>query len=114
MLQLQSGKIVELTGPHAGMTAEELLADGGGVPFVGNVSVTGVSNCSTVLGGGYDNHFGVWPATNYAWSTYPIYVCTDKTAKAIQVLKQLEADKAIELKSVKRFVEMVEKIAAIL
>jgi hypothetical protein len=48
------------------------------------------------------------------WNSYPIYVCTDKTAKAIQILKQLQADKLIECKSVPKFIELVEKIAGIL
>ena len=45
---------------------------------------------------------------------YPVYICSDKTAKAIEVLKALEADKVIELRSVKKFIEMVEKISSIL
>lgn len=46
--------------------------------------------------------------------SYPIYVCTDKTAKAIEILKKLQADKVIDVKSVNRFIQLVEDIAAIL
>lgn len=57
-----------------------------------------------------------WPSTQpyYVYQSYPVYVCTDKTKKAIDVLKALEADKAIRLTSVKSFIAMVEKIAGIL
>jgi hypothetical protein len=48
------------------------------------------------------------------WQQYPVYVCTDKTKKAIEVLKALQADKLLTCNSVARFIELVEKISNIL
>lgn len=48
------------------------------------------------------------------WNNYPVYICTDKTKKAIDVLKALQAEKVIECKSVPRFIELVEKISNLL
>ena len=50
----------------------------------------------------------------YWYESYPVYVCTDKTKKAIEILKALQADKQIECKSVPKFIELVEKIAGLL
>ena len=47
------------------------------------------------------------------WHSYPVYVCTDKTKKAIEVLKALEAD-GLQVTSVPKFIALVEKIAGIL
>jgi len=59
-----------------------------------------------------------WPdGTAYQplyWNSYPIYVCTDKTAKAIAVLKALEADGVTKITSVSKFIALVEKIAGLL
>lgn len=56
-----------------------------------------------------------WPTSSTIyWQSYPVYVCTDKTKKAIEILKTLQADKLLECKSVGRFIELVEKIAALL
>lgn len=61
----------------------------------------------------------IWPYTEtYTptiwWGSYPVYVCSDKTAKAIEVLKALQAEKLLECKSVPKFIELVEKIAKLL
>lgn len=53
------------------------------------------------------------PSTVY-WNSYPVYVCTDKTAKSIEILKKLQSEKVIEVKSVPQFIELVEAISAIL
>lgn len=45
------------------------------------------------------------------WNSWPVYVCTDKTAKAIQILKMLQAEDIIDVKSVPKFIGLVEKIA---
>jgi hypothetical protein len=56
-----------------------------------------------------------WQPENVVyWNSYPVYVCTDKTKKAIEILKALQADKQIECKSVPKFIELVEKIAGLL
>lgn len=47
------------------------------------------------------------------WNSYPVYICHDKTKKAIEVLKALEAD-GLKVQSVKKFIELVEKISAVL
>jgi hypothetical protein len=47
------------------------------------------------------------------WHTYPVYVCSDKTKKAIEVLQAMEAD-GFKVTSVPKFIKLVEKIAAIL
>lgn len=54
-----------------------------------------------------------WP--NYyqtTWCGYPVYYCIDKTAEAIEILKELQAEKLIKVESVPRFIALVEKIAA--
>jgi hypothetical protein len=48
------------------------------------------------------------------WSSYPVYVCHDKTKKAIEVLKALQKDKVLTCNSVPRFIELVEKISGLL
>ncbi len=65
---------------------------------------------------GGTNWLGGWPYNNSQiyWQSYPLYITTDKTAKAIEILKTLQADKFLEVKSVPRFIELVEKISAIL
>lgn len=56
-----------------------------------------------------------WPNSNTVyWNNYPVYVTTDKTKKAIEVLKALQAEKLLDCKSVPRFIELVEKISGIL
>lgn len=48
------------------------------------------------------------------WMNYPVYITTDKTKKAIEILKTLQAEKLLECKSVNKFIELVEKISNIL
>ena len=100
MLQLTNGNIVEFTIPdvtYTGGTGTFLNADNCSVPFeVGK--------------------YEFWPNATQTihWNSYPVYVCSDKTKKAIEILKALQAEKQIECKSVPRFIELVEKIASIL
>lgn len=54
-----------------------------------------------------------WPYQTY-WHSYPVYICTDKTAKAIEVLKALQAEKILRCDSVPRFIALVEKISGLL
>ena len=54
-----------------------------------------------------------WPYQTY-WMNYPVYVCTDKTKKAIEVLKALQAEKMLTCNSVPKFIDLVEKISNIL
>ena len=44
------------------------------------------------------------------WNNYPVYICTDKTAKAIEIVKLMQAEKLIDIKSVPKFIDIVEKI----
>lgn len=62
----------------------------------------------------YYDTTGAWIGQTVYWNSYPVYVCTDKTKKAIEVLKALQAEKLLDCKSVPRFIELVEKIAGIL
>ena len=64
--------------------------------------------------GGYSSpNLNCWPQTTYYWNSYPVYICTDKTRKAIEVLKALEED-GLKVQSVPKFIKLVEKIAGIL
>jgi hypothetical protein len=65
--------------------------------------VTGQSNAS--YGGSY---------CCLGTGLHPVYVCTDKTKKAIDVLKALEASKLIKCQSVPKFIALVEQIAGLL
>jgi hypothetical protein len=56
-----------------------------------------------------------WQPQPYTyWGSYPVYINTDRTKKAIDILKALEADKTISFKSVSKFIELTEKIAKLL
>ncbi len=57
-----------------------------------------------------------WPYSNQTvwWNGYPVHVYSDKTAKSIEILKKLQAEKVIDVKSVPRFIALVEQISAIL
>jgi hypothetical protein len=58
---------------------------------------------------------GFWPCTQTVyWNSWPVYICTDRTKKAIEVLKHLESKKLIRVTSVKKFIELVERISNIL
>jgi len=59
----------------------------------------------------YDNYY--YPYMTH-WQSYPVYICTDKTKKAIEVLKALEKDGITQIVSVSKFIELVEKISNIL
>ncbi len=78
-------------------------------------SLTTSNNLGTLRGGsiGGSSSIGGWPYTyayQTAWNNYPVYVTTDRTEKAIKILQVLETKKVIEVKSVKRFIELVEKL----
>ena len=85
----------------------------GGAPSTSNVLSTTGSATYTVHGGYYP-YTNWWTQPITYWQSYPVYVYTDKTAKAIQVLKTLEEEKLYKLSSVKQFIALVEKIAALL
>lgn len=82
----------------------------------GAVTETGVN---TVLPGGTGHSetilasYGIQTMPYSYYNSWPVYVCTDKTKKAIDVLKALEAD-GLKVTSVTKFIALVEKIAAIL
>lgn len=86
-----------------------------------------LNQCMTVLNGGGGSITGTsigscgdWPLTTgyyhapIYWNNYPVYICTDKTKKAIEVLKALQAEKMLTCNSVPRFIELVDKIAGLL
>jgi len=45
------------------------------------------------------------------WGSYPVYIYQDHTAKAVKVLKDLEADGVLTINNVAQFIKLVEKIA---
>ncbi len=106
MLQLTNGSIVETPETSNRMASMQANYSGGsntlgglGSNALGGISF-GSSNCYP-----YQTH----------WYSYPVYVCTDKTAKAIEILKALQAANImLEIKSVPKFIELVEKISGIL
>ncbi len=76
-------------------------------------SCNSLGNSLTGLTSGYTIGGNCYPYQTH-WYSYPVYVCSDKTAKAIEILKALQADKILEVKSVPKFIELVEKISGIL
>lgn len=59
--------------------------------------------------------YGQYTAPYYQWGGYPVFVCHNKTKKAIEVLKCLQREKLVKkIEDVDGFIEMVDKIAAIL
>lgn len=93
MLQEMNNAIYEVS---------QTISSGGYVP----TTTTGiVGNCT----------IDYWPPqqTIY-WNSYPVYICTDKTKKAIEVLKALQAEKLLKCDSVPRFIALVDKIAGLL
>jgi hypothetical protein len=100
MLQLLDGAIRETTNTAA---------------FI-DTTVFGNSSQTLTVGGTTGLTVGsvqYWPYTTY-WNSYPVYICTDKTAKAIEVLKALQSEKLLKCDSVPRFIQLVEKIAGLL
>ena len=103
MLQCIDAKIIEVQNSNHTFTMT-----GGSIQ---HNAALGAQNYAGSLGSWYTSYYP--PATIY-WNSYPVYVCTDKTAKAIEILKKLQAEKQLEVKSVPRFIELVEMIAGIL
>lgn len=98
MLQLTNGSIVEM--PITTVTKAVNLDSAGCVPTFA------IGGCAP---------FTDWGHSYYTvWNSYPVYVCTDKTAKAIEILKTLQAEKLIECKSIPEFIELIEKISGLL
>jgi hypothetical protein len=50
----------------------------------------------------------------YPSGTYWSYPCEDKTAKALRIVKHLMDAKLVEIKKIKDFVNLLEKISSIL
>jgi hypothetical protein len=50
---------------------------------------------------------------SWSYGPYPIYITRDSTAKAIAILKKLQDEKVLEIKSVPRFIELVDLITAL-
>ena len=71
----------------------------------------GANGCNTTA---YNSPWQYGTLQYGTYQTYPIYITSDKTAKAIDILKMLQAEKVIDVKSVPRFIELVEKIKAAL
>lgn len=113
MLQLIDGNVVESMGTAStNFLFSGEMANGGLTETIGTITTTS----PTDNGSGYwiNGIFHAYPYQQVAWNNFPIYICTDKTAKAIEILKMLEKEKLIELKSVSKFISYVEKIVATL
>lgn len=89
--QRTDGSIEEIPITNNAMT---ISGSGGAFPY--NTS----SNCY------------IEPLTYYM--NYPVYICTDKTKKSIEILKMLQKEKKIKCDSVDKFIDLVEKISNIL
>lgn len=70
-------------------------------------------NSANQLSNIYSNGCNSWPYQT-SWYGYPVYVCSDKTKKAIEVLKALQDEKLLKCESVPRFIALVEKISNLL
>ncbi len=84
---------------------------------ISNVTLTttgGNSACYPSITTGNTITIGPWYQPYTWYQSYPVYVCTDKTRKAIDILKMLEADKVVKVTSVPKFIALVEKIAGVL
>lgn len=131
MLQLTDGRVVEMPAVNlegsncftANISAPAATSSGFGGRGTGPVTTVAIGGYDGVdtAGNNYgqvSNNLQVGDYTFYPyqafWGSYPVYVCQDKTKKAIEILKTLQKDKTLEVKSVSRFIELVEKIAAIL
>lgn len=96
-----------------------LTVTNGAIYETGDGTPTNISvNTSQVTGYGYN---GISQTVDYIpstqtvyWNSWPVYITTDKTKKAIEVLKALQAEKLLDCKSVPKFIELVEKIAGLL
>jgi hypothetical protein len=86
---------------NGGLTVANMAVVNGGSSWTGDVIT------SDQLGTTY-----AYPIA--AWNGYPVYIRTDKTKKAIDILKALEADKTLKVASVPKFIALVEKIADLL
>ena len=78
---------------------------------IDNSTLNAVNNCAdygTLTVSDYDALN--WQLFN-GYSSWPVYITTDKTAKAIEVLKILQREKLLDLKSVPMFIKTVEQIA---
>lgn len=90
-----------------GAITETIYSGTGVVSMTVGSSMAGLAQASNCL------EYNGWPYQTY-WQHYPVYVCLDKTKKAIEVLKALQAEKLLKCDSVPRFIELVEKISGLL
>ncbi len=100
MLQEVDGSICEMTVTNASVTTGNMF---GGI---------GQTNSGDYLSNTLLTTACI--QTYWYYGSYPVYVCTDKTKKAIEVLKALQSEKLLDCKSVPRFIELVEKISNLL
>ncbi len=80
----------------------------------GNTSATFSIGGQNMIGDYYGHPLMGQYITTYHWNSYPCYITTDKTAKAIEIIKALQSDKIIDVKSVNKFIELVERIVNLL
>lgn len=95
-----------LTASNGAIYETASMATTGAMTKAGAVQMTQAMNCVD---------YGQYTVPYYQWGGYQVYVCHDKTKKAIEVLKCLQREKLVKkIEDVDGFIAMVEKIAAIL
>ena len=68
-------------------------------------------NGTTTVSSGISAGSCYYETTPVFYNSWPVYITTDKTAKAIEILKLLQREKLLDLKSVPTFIKVVEQIA---
>lgn len=112
MLELIGGSIREtLTANNAIQDAHAAIQSAYATNQAGMQYMGSLTNDGSYLTGGLWNGCSPYQTV---WQSYPVYICTDKTKKAIDILKQLQDDKVLEVRSVNKFIDLVEKIANLL
>lgn len=106
MLQLVDGKIIEPFVSFQNCVTTTTTTGGNGIP------PTTTNNSFDFYGSGSGSYFLGAP---YVWvNSFPVYICSDKTRKAIEVVKVMHTEKQMAAMSASKFMELVEKISAIL
>ncbi len=91
-------------------TLDQALSTGG-LATIQNCQTTSLSNLSN-LGTGLSNLGSLCDNVNYSYPSYSYTTYVDKTDKAIKIIKNLMDEKIIDIKSISRFLELVDKIKA--
>lgn len=81
----------------------------------GNLTPEGyITGVDVASGAGGTSIYEWWPQYQQIYWSYPVPVYEDKGKKALAIVKVLMEEKLVDIRSVKKFVELQEKIIAIL